>query len=499
MKHYIDLRTLRIRAAILVVVAALLCTFAWADNATPASAAVAAVSIFGNATPTTTADPDTAKVELGLQFKSAAAGQVSGVRFYKSAANKGTHTGMLRRGSTLIATGTFTGETAAGWQSMIFPAPVNITMGTIYTVSYLAPSGRYAADNPYTFPITTGDLTAIGSVYRYGGGYPTSVYQASNYWVDVLFVRGSPTTSPTMVSSTATSTLTSLPTTPTHPSSITTTTSTPAVEPTTSSPTPTVEPTTATPTTTTAPPSNSTKPGPSNTGVPAGTILTPYTGPQIITTAGTVIDSNDVTGSLIIRAKNVVIRNSKIHDDPSATAGIYVDDNGSATITDSEIYNFQVGIVYNNWTAIRVNMHDMTFDNIKMASNAALRDSWIHTPKPSGDAHWDGVQVQSGVTNTVIQGNFIDATGAGTNSALFLCPDLGPSTNGPLTVTGNWLDGGNYTVNVLDGANKTYYISNISVTNNRFGHGAWYGPTYVNVPVTWSGNVWDDTGTTVSY
>lgn len=241
------------------------------------------------------------------------------------------------------------------------------------------------------------------------------------------------------------------------------------------------------------------KPDASSTGVPAGTALTPYDGPLTITENGTVIDAMDVTGALIVRAKDVIIRNSKIHDDPGAVAGINIQDGASATIVDSEIYNFQVGIVYENWTAVRVNMHDITFDGIKMGSNAQLIDSWIHSPKPSSDSHWDGVQVQAGVTNTVIKGNVIDASGADANSALFLAPDQGPSTNGPLTVAGNWLDGGNYTVFVNDGAGKQYYITDISVTDNRFGHGAKYGPAYVNVPVTWTGNVWDDTGASVEY
>lgn len=225
--------------------------------------------------------------------------------------------------------------------------------------------------------------------------------------------------------------------------------------------------------------------------------LTTYSGPRTITTDGTVIDSKDVTGSLIIRAKNVVIRNSKIHDDMSAIAGIYVQDGGSLTITDSEIYNFQVAITYANWKAIRVNIHDISFDGMKASSNVRLQDSWVHAAKPSSDAHWDGVQVQNGVTNTVITGNYIDASGSSTNSALFLCPDLGPSTSGPLEVTRNWLNGGNYTVFILDGANGKYFISNISVMDNRFGRAGRYGPSYVNVPVSWSGNKWADTGALV--
>lgn len=279
-------------------------------------------------------------------------------------------------------------------------------------------------------------------------------------------------------------------------------TSTPTSSPTApSTPKPSAPPTpTAPPTTPTTPPTtppSSGKPGASNTGVPVGTTLTAYTGPKTITTAGTVIDSKDISGALSIQAKNVVIRNSKIHGSNSGT-GLAVEDNGSATITDSEIYSFEVGITYSNFTAIRVNLHDLTYDGIKMSSNARLQDSWIHAPKPTSDAHWDGIQVQNGVVNTVIQGNNIDGGTADVNSALFLCPDLGPSTNGPLTVTANWLNGGNFTVNVLDGNNGQYFIKTIAVNNNRFGNDSQYGRSNVNVPITQSGNVVDSTGAAYS-
>jgi hypothetical protein len=35
--------------------------------------------------------------------------------------------------------------------------------------------------------VTSGDLTAIRGVYRYGGGWPTASYKDTNYWVDVRF------------------------------------------------------------------------------------------------------------------------------------------------------------------------------------------------------------------------------------------------------------------------------------------------------------------------
>src|SRR5579872_2557967 len=58
-------------------------------------------------------------VELGIKFQSSVAGTITGIRFYKSAANGGTHVGNLWSvNGTLLATATFTDETAAGWQQV---------------------------------------------------------------------------------------------------------------------------------------------------------------------------------------------------------------------------------------------------------------------------------------------------------------------------------------------------------------------------------------------
>ena len=443
-------------------------------------------TIFGNTTTGINVDPDTTKSVIGTQFRVAKAGTVDAVKVHRSAQVSGALTAKVARGSTVLAT-VIAPAAGTGWQVVDLPSPVSVVTGQTYTVYYTAPAGRYSVKSQYTWPKVSGDLTAVKGVYTFGTGVPTSVYQNESYFVDVVF-------NPTVVVPPTTSASPS-PTTSSEPPVTTS-------EPTTPPVTTTVEPTTTAPTTpvTSAPPSSGTKPGPTNTGVPAGTVLTPYTGPSTITVDGTVIDGKDVAGSLIIRAKNVVIKNSKIHDDMGATAGINVQDDASATITDSEIYNFQVGIVYANWTGIRLNMHDISFDGIKMSSNAELRDSWIHSPKPTSDAHWDGIQVQNGVVNTRIIGNFIDAGDqktVDTNSALFLVPDLGPGTDGPLTVQNNWLNGGNYTVYILDGRDGQT-IKNIEFTGNRFGRSFKYGPTYVNVPVTWSGNTWEDTGATIN-
>src|SRR5664280_2738080 len=176
--------------------------------------AAAAVSVFGGATPTVPSEPDTSKVEVGMQFRSSLAGQATGVRFYKSAGNSGTHTGSLWRNGTRLATLTFTSESASGWQSATFAAPVALAAGTTYTVSYLAPRGHYADDQSFPWPRVSGPLTGIKGVYLYGGGYPTKTWNNSNYWVDVSFTPTAVVTS-TISSSTSTVASSSTATNPT--------------------------------------------------------------------------------------------------------------------------------------------------------------------------------------------------------------------------------------------------------------------------------------------
>jgi beta-glucanase (GH16 family) len=154
-------------------------------------------TIFANGTPQTPSTTDTAAVELGLKFRCAKNGQVTGVRFYKGTGNLGSHVGHLWSVTgALLATVTFTSESALGWQVARFPSPVAVSANTTYVVSYHAPRGRYAADyDGMATARTSGDLTALASrrasgngVYRYGAsGFPSSSYRASNYWVDVLF------------------------------------------------------------------------------------------------------------------------------------------------------------------------------------------------------------------------------------------------------------------------------------------------------------------------
>src|SRR5215813_775487 len=89
-------------------------------------------------------------VELGVKFISDVGGTVTGIRFYKSAANTGTHTGALwTSAGSMLASATFTGETASGWQQVNLTTPVSINANTVYLVSYHCSGGHYAADTNY--------------------------------------------------------------------------------------------------------------------------------------------------------------------------------------------------------------------------------------------------------------------------------------------------------------------------------------------------------------
>ena len=233
------------------------------------------------------------------------------------------------------------------------------------------------------------------------------------------------------------------------------------------------------------------KPGPSNTGVPAGTVLSKR-GDVTVTTAGTVLEALDVTGTIYVKAANVTIRRCRVNG--SGPCAIWVQ-SGNAIIEDCEVLGAENGIGFGEWVGRRLNIHGTYGDGVKLGSNTTLQDSWIHDLTPAAGAHADGAQVQSGVTNLMVRHNTIDLSTTGaSNAALFIAPDLGPSTPGPVTITDNWLDGGNFTLFCVDGNNGQYFIGGITITNNRFGRAAQYGPMNINVPVTSIGNVWDDTG-----
>jgi hypothetical protein len=138
-------------------------------------------------------------VELGVSFRSDVNGYITGIRFYKSAANTGAHVGNLWSSTgTLLASATFTNETASGWQQVNFANPVAITANTLYVASYFSPAGHYSADCSFFAPLGVdhaplhAPADGPGSpngvfAYSNASAFPSNTHQSANYWVDALF------------------------------------------------------------------------------------------------------------------------------------------------------------------------------------------------------------------------------------------------------------------------------------------------------------------------
>ena len=160
-----------------------------------------AITIFGNAAAPTSFTMMYGPAELGLKFRSDIAGKITGVRFYKHAMDGGTHRGSLwTADGRLLATGTFTNETASGWQTLTFSAPVAIAANTTYVASYHTTSGLYAntGGQLQTRGIDNGTLHVLQHGVAGANGvllptatskFPTWGSFGNNHWVDVIFVR----------------------------------------------------------------------------------------------------------------------------------------------------------------------------------------------------------------------------------------------------------------------------------------------------------------------
>ncbi len=123
------------------------------EQSEASNAVTADDTIFDFATPEIIDAGDHSSTEVGVKFSSEVNGSVTGIRFYKAAANTGTHIGSLWSSTgTLLASATFTNETASGWQQVTFSEPVAITAGTTYVAGYWLPTGTTRRPPPSSAP-----------------------------------------------------------------------------------------------------------------------------------------------------------------------------------------------------------------------------------------------------------------------------------------------------------------------------------------------------------
>ncbi len=160
-------------------------------------------TIWGNTTPSTSA-ADNSAWELGTIFTPSVSGTVTAIRFYAASGETGAHTARLWSGSSVIGGPYTVTGTGPGWITYTLPTPVALTANTAYTVSVStgADSGRRYA---YSANALTGggnngaNLTypANAGVYSASiGSRPTSSWNSSNYFRDIVFTPSGTTPPP---------------------------------------------------------------------------------------------------------------------------------------------------------------------------------------------------------------------------------------------------------------------------------------------------------------
>lgn len=282
-------------------------------------------------------------------------------------------------------------------------------------------------------------------------------------------------------------------------------------------PTTTTVPTSAPPTaiTTTPPPPPSGWPGASNTGIPTGTALSPYTGPCQITAANTVIDSKTVNCDLDIHAANVQVTKSKVNGQVWLDTDLAGSSSWSASVTDSEVDAGMVqlpAVCCGNVTVLRSNIHGgQTAVQCDGGSLCLVQDSWLHGQQLPDTANWHlgGFLSDGGnlgiklIHNQIVCDHAPNSLGEGCTGDINLIPNF--ATMSGVLIQNNLLGantgsayctfGGEKSTSPYPHADHIVYRDNVFQrgTNSRC---ADYGPvTDFNpsgVGNQWINNLWDD-------
>lgn len=455
-----------------------------ADIGTGAESAAAATDSLWSTSdrPAVPVTKDSTGVELGVRFTATQSGTITAIRFYKGSGNAGPHSVTLwSADGAMLATGEITHETAAGWQTLVLAQPVALSARTTYVASYHAASGHYAADAGYfAAPRTVGPLStpANAGVFAYGDDvvFPTRNFQASNYWVDVVFV-------------------------PSRPIARRTTTPSP-----TTSPTPIVAG---------QQPSAGGWPTTATTGARGS--LTPATGDITVSADGQLYQNTRITGTLTVTGCDVTIRNVEV-DTGERYSGKATPDlfaiwnkaplNCTTTLDHVSVLTGTSGPTPYTTEAVRDaygSTQKITASKfigqqlgVTVGGGDTLRDSYIELgPTMRGDHNEDVLDV--GTTNLVIEHNTL-LNPNGQTSALSLFTEFGSNKN--ILVANNLLAGGGYTCYCGDGASdnagKPARATAVSFVNNvfwqrYFPQGGQYGPGRAYNPAgggRWTGNVY---------
>jgi Right handed beta helix region len=224
------------------------------------------------------------------------------------------------------------------------------------------------------------------------------------------------------------------------------------------------------------PASTSSWPDETNTGAPAEVKLKP-SGPLAINVTGTAISGLDIHGGVLINADNVTIEMSRIAANewavikigPSRT-GVVVRDctiDGMGAAPDGTGNQGIMG----QGTFLRNNISNVENGIVITGNNNVIEDNFIHDLNAGGKPHYDGIQIDGGISDVMIRHNtIINAHGAA--GAIMIDNEFGPVSN--VVIENNLLAGGSYTI-YSDAKFNSNPITDVSITNNHIAAGQ-YGP-----------------------
>jgi hypothetical protein len=215
----------------------------------------------------------------------------------------------------------------------------------------------------------------------------------------------------------------------------------------------------------------------------------PASNTVVVTQNGAVLSGiNFGSAMALIQANNVTIKDSTFTATSGWTAVDQAAGYSGATIENSTFTGSQAPTETNTWISARqsITVEDNTFlysptDAVVVGAGVVTGNYFSGAGFAEG-AHADAIYVSNSTGPTTITDNFIDGTytagaAANANNDIRLTSELGSLSN--VTVSGNYLLGGEYTVTVGPGAVSSYTISNVAVTNNYIGFYE-YGEYYPN-------------------
>ncbi len=209
-----------------------------------------------------------------------------------------------------------------------------------------------------------------------------------------------------------------------------------------------------------------------------------------------------VTGTVTITASDVTFRNSLVQTDTSLYPIQVIDGATGVLIEDVEVDNMGgagIGIFFSSasGTVRRANVHSAE-DGIRIqADDVTVESSYIHDLQRQDGGHHDTIQIRRG-DNITLRGNTLLPYNADTkdpmNAAIQIGSLLGDDQISNLLVSGNYMNGGNFTINGggRDDVDSAVY------SDNRFGRDFRYDVHGNLDSSTWeASNVWDDSGKSI--